>query len=143
MQSGYNLDPATFQRHGRRWILGLLVGVFLVGLILGRMGLHPVSAEDPRWELVIASRLTLHKALIAPALAGLAFLTANGLFWAWDRLKIAQRLTYFVLKPGTGRAWSFAAESSVERKERLANAGRVYCTLLLGSFMLAAAVLCR
>lgn len=143
MQSGYNLDPATFQRHGRQWAVLLLLVVLIVGFILGRLGLYPVSTEDPRWELVIASRLTLHKALVAPALAGAAFLSANGLFWAWDRLKVAQRLTYFVMKPNPGRSWSFTAESTLERKERLANAGRVYCSLLLGCFLLAAAVLCR
>ncbi|MBI3131500.1 MAG: hypothetical protein HYZ13_09255 [Acidobacteria bacterium] len=143
MQSGYNLDAATFQRHGRLWTILLVLVIFGVGFSLGRLGLGQVSAEDPRWELVIASRLTLHKALIAPALAGTAFLSANGLFWAWDRLKIARRLTYFVMKPNPGRAWSFTAESTLERKERLANAGRVYCSLLLGCFLLAAAVLCR
>lgn len=117
--------------------------ILAIGFLVGRLGLGEVSAEDPRWELVIASRLTLHKAFIAPALVGAAFLAANALWWAWDRLKIAERLSYFVRKETPGRSGNLAAESSEERKERIANAGRVYCSLLLGCFLVAAAVLMR
>jgi hypothetical protein len=143
MQSGYNLTPHTFRRHGRAWALGILLVIVAVGFALGHLGLGQVAPDDPRWELVIASRLTLHKALIAPALIGLSFLTANALFWAWDRLAIARRLSYFVLKQKPSRSGSVSAESVEERKERIANAGRVYCTLLLGCFLVAAAVLMR
>jgi hypothetical protein len=119
----------------RRVILAaLLLVLALVAFTAYRLGHHMglvVGADQPGWENAILATTIGFRAGVALGLAGTVVVLAVGAFQILDRSALGQRLFH----------WDTTKDSGYTEASKTLSAGLVFAGMLLGFFVLAAAVL--
>lgn len=129
-QNGYNFTKEQLQIAARAVLALVVILVVLAAAVLYSLSRAVVPAEAPNWEAVLAARLIFFRALVAPALAAGAVLMAFVLFYAVDKTPLGRRLFH----------WEDS--DPIELKSVFVRqAGMTLAALLLGTFILASAVL--
>ncbi|WP_257311135.1 hypothetical protein [Geothrix fuzhouensis] len=123
--------PAALRGKVIKAVLTLVVA--LIGAITYRLN-HaalPVAADQPGWEGAILATTISFRAWVALGLAAASVVLAVLAFQLLDRSALGQRLFH----------WDTVKDSGYTEASKTLSAGAVFGALLLGLFILAAAVL--